>query len=253
VLAGVLLVLGAGASVARGELTSSGNLFVTFQGGIQPTALPRHERAPITVWMDGRVRILSGESPPSLKSITLSLNRNGHLETRGLPICRFGELTAKTSEEAMEACKDALVGSGVYKARLDYVEQEPTPSHGKILAFNATSGGHPAILAQVHTSSPAPATSLIVFHIRHTSGRYGTVLTGAVPGSLSRWGYLKHIALRLHRNYTFRGRRHSYLSAPCPAPPGLSKGSFAFLFASLSFDDGRVLSANLTRTCRAKG
>jgi hypothetical protein len=238
--------------VAQAELSSTGNLFVTFEGGILPDALPRHERAPITVWMAGKVRTLSGEQPPSLKEVSISLNREGHLETLGLPTCRRGQIELESTADALAACGPALVGKGSYRARTTFPEQSQSPSHGKILAFNARVGGRSVILGHVYGSQPAPSTGIIEFKIRHTAGTYGTVLTGTVPASLSRWGYLKRISLRLHRNYTYRGRARTYLSAPCPAPSDLDHASFPFVFTSLSFEDGRTLSAHLTRTCRVK-
>jgi hypothetical protein len=239
--------------VVEAELSSTGNLFITFQGGIQPTALPRHERGPITVWMAGKVRTLSGEQPPSLREITISLNRDGHLDTVGLPTCRKGQIDLATTAEARAACASALVGSGSYRARTTFPEQAQSPSHGKILAFNAMVGGKQAILGHVYGSDPAPSTGIIVFRIRHTSGTYGTVLEGTLPETLTRWGYLKRISLRLHRNYTYRGRARTYLSAPCAAPADLNHAAFPFVFTSLSFDDGRTLSAHLTRTCKVRG
>src|SRR5262249_38267060 len=138
-LLGVVVVLaGALATLAHAELTSKGNLFVTFNGGIEPVALPRHELAPITVWMDGKVRTLKGADPPSLDSITLALNRAGHLETKGLPKCKKGELIAASRQQALEACSEALVGTGTYSARSTFPEQARTPTHGRILAFNGT-------------------------------------------------------------------------------------------------------------------
>jgi hypothetical protein len=109
------------------------------------------------------------------------------------------------------------------------------------------------ILGHVYGDDPAPTTGIIVFDIHHTGGTFGTVLTGTMPEALTRWGYLKRISLRLHRNYTYRGRPRSYLSAPCRAPRGLSQASFKFAYTSMTFDDGRTLSAKLTRTCRVKG
>jgi hypothetical protein len=124
--------------------------------------------------------------------------------------------------------------------------------HGRILAFNSKSHGEATILAQVHSSRPTSSTNIIVLHIDHPSGKYGTVLTGTVPPGLSRWGYLKKFSLQLHRVYSYRHSLHSYLSAPCPAPPDLRQVSFPFVFASMSFDDGRVLSSTLTRTCKVR-
>lgn len=248
-----LIALGAIVSAAEAEVSSSGNLIVRFNGGITPVTLPRQELAPVTISIDATVRITSGEAPPSVRQITLAVNRNGRLDNRGLPTCRLGQIETATGAEALRACGDALVGRGSYRARYNFAEQEASPLHGRILAFNSKSHGEAAILAQVHSSRPTSSTNVIVLRIHHTSGKYGTVLTGTVPLGLSRWGYLKEFSLRLHRVYAYRHTLHSYLSAPCPAPSDLRRVSFPFVFASLSFADGRVLSSTLTRTCRVRG
>jgi hypothetical protein len=239
-------------AIAGAELTSKGNLFVTFKGGILPDALPRDERAPITVWMEGKVRTLKGEDVPSLQTITIALNRFGHLDTEGLPVCRRGQIEAATRAQALASCRDSLVGTGTYRARSTFPEQARSPTFGRILAFHSRLNGKEAILGHVFGEDPAPTTTVIPFSIRRTNGLYRTVLTGNVPEGLTRWGYLKRISLRLHRNYTFRGERHSYLSAPCPAPRGLNKATFPFAFTAMKFVDGRELSAKLTRSCRTR-
>jgi hypothetical protein len=241
------------AAVAQAELSASGNLFITFKGGIAPDALPRDEPAPITVSMAGKVRTLSGEKPPGLRNITIALNRAGVLDTRGLPTCSIGRLEGSPSSQALASCSDALVGRGRYRARTTYPESPPQPTVGTILAFNAKIHGHQAILGQVYSVNPVHSTSVIVFQIRHRSGTFGTVLSGSVPSALTKYSYLKRISLRLHRTYVYRGGSHSYFSAPCGAPAGLRKASFPFVKASLSFADGRTLSATLTRTCRVRG
>lgn len=249
----VVVALGAvTASLARGELTASGNLFITFNGNIEPEVLPRQERAPVTVWISGQVRTLAGETPPSLREITIGVNRDGHLETRGLPVCRMAQLKAASSKEALEACGGALVGQGRYRARNTFPEQGESSIQGKILAFNSKVDGRAAILGHVYGTKPVPNTGIITFKITHPSGTFGTVLTGSVPENLTRWGYLKRISLSLHRNYTYKGKRLSYLSAPCRAPRDLNRASFEFAFAKMLFDDGRTLSSTLTRTCRVK-
>jgi len=240
------------ASLARAELTASGNLFITFNGDIEPEVLPRDERAPVTVWISGQVRTLSGQKPPSLRELTLGVNREGHLETRGLPVCRMSQIDFASTEQALEICGDALVGEGRYRARTTFPEQAQTPSQGRILAFNSKIGGRTAILGHVYGATPVPSTGIIVFKITHPSGTFGTVLSGTVPVNLSRWGYLKRISLSLHRNYTYKGKHLSYLSAPCHAPSELQKAAFKFAFATMVFDDGRTLSSDLTRTCKVK-
>jgi hypothetical protein len=241
-----------GASLAQAELTAQGDLFVKFSGGIAPDALPRHSRAPISVSVAGTVRTLSGERPPALRQITIAINRGGRLDAYGLPVCRRQEIEPSSTEEAMRACGPALVGGGSYDADVAFPEQSAFPSHGRILAFNAIVAGKRAILAQVYGANPAPITRIIVFHIHESASAYGTVLSGSLPASLNRYGYLKQISLSLHRTYSYRGRRRSYLTAACDAPAGFPGATFPFAHASMTFADGRTLSSTLTRSCQVR-
>lgn len=241
------------ASLADAELTAHGDLFVRFNGGIAPNSLPRHSRAPISVRLVGTVRTLSGDRPPALRRIVIAINQGGRLDAHGLAICRQSEIEPSSSQEALKACGPALVGGGSYAADVAFPEQSSFPSHGRILAFNAVVDGKRAILAHVYGVDPVPITRIIVFHIRESPGTFGTVLTGALPESLNRWGYLKRISLSLHRNFTYRGRPHSYLSAACDAPAGFSGAVFPFAHASMTFADGRTLSSTLNRSCKVRG
>lgn len=69
------------------------------------------------------------------------------------------------------------------------------------LPFDPRLGGRPAILAHVYGTSPAAIARVIVFHIRHTPGTFGTVLTGRLPPTVNHHGYIKLIALELHREF----------------------------------------------------
>jgi hypothetical protein len=252
VLAVLVTALAFGASLARAELVERGDLFVKFSGGIEPTSLPRHEHAPITVRIDGTVRTLSGERPPALRFISIAINRGGRIETKGLPLCRRSQIEASSSARALDACGDALVGSGRYRAGVSFPEQTTFPLQGRILAFNARVDGQRAILAHVYGNKPYPNSRIFVFHIRESGGTFGTVFTAALPKALNRNGYLKRIILNLRRDYLFRGRKHSYLAAACGAPPGFSVGVFPFVRVGMTFADGRKLSSTLIRTCQVR-
>jgi hypothetical protein len=232
-------------SLAQAELTEHGDLFVKFSGGIVPNALPRHSRAPISVSVEGTVKTLSGERPPALRQITIAINNGGRIDTHGLPVCHLGQVEPSSSREALARCSPALVGGGSYTAAVAFPEQFAFPSRGKILAFNAVVDGQRAILAHVYGVDPVPLTRITVFHIRESPGTFGIVLSGALPPSLNRYGYVKRIALSLHRNFIYRSRPRSYLSAPCGAP-----AVFPFARASMTFADGRTLASTLTRSCK---
>jgi hypothetical protein len=240
------------ASVAHAELVERGDLFVKFAGGIAPTALPRVERAPIAVRVDGTVRVLSGERPPALRHITIAINHGGVIDTRGLPTCRRAQIEPATSQQALEACRSALVGEGRYLGALALPEQDRFPLQGRVLAFNAVVGGQRAILAHVYGGEPVPNSRIIVFHIHQAHGTFGTTLSAALPARLNRSGYLKKISLTLRRTFVYRGQKHSYLSAACAAPAGFTSATFPFSKVSMTFADGRKLSSTLIRTCRVQ-
>ncbi len=241
------------AASAHAELIESGDLFVHFDGGIAPNALPRESRAPITVSVEGTVRTLSGERPPSLRHISIALNRGGRLQSRGLPLCDRSRIEPSTTGQALEACGPALVGRGSYLAEIAFPDQAPFASRGRIVAFNSrTEDGGEAVIAHVYAAKPAPITRIIVFRISRRAGTYGTVLSGAIPPSVNHYGYVRRLSLSLHRTYTWRGARRSYLSAACAAPPGFPGALFSFARAAMRFDDGRRIVSTLTRSCRVR-
>jgi hypothetical protein len=241
------------AVIAHAELVERGNLFVKFDGGIAPTALPRTARAPISVRVDGTIRVLAGaERPPALRHISIAINRGGVLDTRGLPTCRRSQIEPATSKQALETCGPALVGEGRYVGALALPEQDRFPLQGRVLAFNAVINGQRAILAHVYGSDPVPNSRIIVFHIHQAHGTFGTIFSAALPARLNRSGYLKKISLNLRRTYVYRGVQRSYLSAACSAPSGFTSATFPFSKVSMTFADGRKLSSTLIRTCKVQ-
>lgn len=245
-----LLLFACLAPGARASLIARGDLFVDFEGGIAPTALPRHALAPIAVWLKSTIGTVSGDSPPALRRMVIVLNRAGHLDTRGLALCSRARVEATSTRTALEACAPALVGQGSFRTETAFPEQSSFPSSGHILAFNSRSHGHPAILAHIYGVDPLAATRLIFFRLREEGG--STILTGTLPAISNRHGYLTYISLNLHRNFRFQGQRHSYLSAACAAPKGFPGALFTFARASMNFAGGRTLSGTLVRTCKVK-
>lgn len=240
------------AAPASGELVQKGNLFIRFDGGLSPTALPRHTLAPVGLRIEGTIRALSGERP-SLRRIRIALNRGGRLSTRGLPVCPRKRLGGATSAEALTRCGRSLVGAGGVVVRTSLPNQPPATLRGELLLFNSVARGRAAILAHVHIANPGSVTVRIVFEIRRRPGAFGTVIAAELPEAITRNVTLKSIFFQLKRGYRFHGRQRSYLSAACAAPPGFPGATFPFARASFGFDDGRTLSSTLIRSCRVRG
>jgi hypothetical protein len=240
------------ASLASAELIERGDLFVKFDGGIAPTALPRHEKAPIAVRVAGTIKTLSGERPPALRRISIAINRGGTIDTAGLAVCQRSEIEPATGRQALATCRDALVGQGRYVGAVSLPEQNDFPLQGRILAFNTVIDGKRAILAHIYGKYPVPNSKIFSFRIQKASGTYGTILNAALPARLNRFGYLKKISLNLQRNFVDGGRPRSYLSAACAAPEGSRIGIFPFVRVGMTFSDGRKLASTLIRTCTVR-
>jgi len=241
------------AGPASAEVSQKGDLFVRFGGAISPRALPREALAPISVRIEGAIRALHGQSPPALRRITIALNRAGRLDTLGLAVCRRAQIALAAPSEALAACGPALVGAGGIVAKTALPDQPASLLRGDVLLFNGIAHGRPAILAHIYQSAPAPDTRIVVFSIRHTRGTFGTRITGQLPPSLNRDGYLTSIFLQLERRYVYHGRSRAFLSASCAAPAGFPGAVFPFARTSMSFEGGRTISAVLVRSCRVRG
>jgi hypothetical protein len=239
-------------ALARAEIVQKGHTRVVFQGEFSPQVLPRSGLAPIRVALGGDIVGTGGAVPRQLRQVTVEINRHGHLDPTGLPVCHVEQIQPATTAGALEACRGSLVGEGRFSAEVFLPEQAPFPSRGEIFAFNGTFRGSPAILAHVYGTQPAPTSYTLPFQITRTGGVYGTMLRASLPAATSEWGYVTGLSLTLDRTLSHRGKRRGYLSATCPAPPGFTAAVFPLARSSFAFDGGVKLSASLVRRCKVR-
>jgi hypothetical protein len=237
------------AGVAKGELSQKGNLRISFQGGFTPHALPRERPAPITVSVEGSIGTTDGTRPPALRELQIGLNRAGRISTRGLPTCTTALLQSTTDDAAMGRCRSALVGHGGFSASLETLGQL-TPAHGHALIFNGLFQGKPALLLHFYVSVPVQVTLVLPLVIAHQGkGKFGTTLTARIPTLAGGLGSITKVALKIGRQYSFEGKRRSYISASCAAPAGFPGAPFTFARGAFDFADGRAITTILTRNC----
>jgi hypothetical protein len=252
-LAVTLALILALAAPAGAEVARKDGVIVSFGGSVRPRLLPRAGTAPVGVTVSGRVRSADRRLPPSLRRISLEINRDGVLENRGLPVCREEQVQASSTAHALRACGAAKVGEGKLSGRIDIPGQRPFAFAARAVAFNSRdAAGRPAILTHLYTKSPLALTFLLRFAVERISGTYGTRLVAIVPKRTRRITHVTSFSLHLHRSYDFGGARRSYLSAGCPAPAGFPGTTFPLVRASYSFDGGTTLSSVLVRTCHAR-
>lgn len=176
----------------------------------------------------------------------------GALDAAGLPVCPRARLRNADSAQALRACGPALVGRGTIGAQVFLPHQAPFPLTSRLLAFSGrTRNGTTAIW--VHAFSTNPPLSIVLPFLVHRHGpRLASVLTATVPRALGNLPHLSRFEIAFSRRFTHRGKRRSYISASCPVPPALTAGFPSFARATYTFADGRRLSVEAVRSCRAR-
>jgi hypothetical protein len=243
-LGGVLVLLSLITATGQAEVSQKNGVRVAVDGSLSPSSLPRKGSAPVSVSIAGHIDSLDESTLPQLQKMTVAINSAGHLDLKGIPHCRIGHINPSTNQEALEACRSSLIGEGSFEADVKLPEQSPFPSEGKLLAFNGTIGGRPAIFGHIYGTKPLPTSFVLPFRVKQSKGTYGTILEAAFPRATGEWGYVTGISLDLDKRF---------LSAGCPAPKGVSKAVFSLLKTNFSFAGGLNLTNTLTRSCKAKG
>lgn len=253
VAATILVGLLAGVSVSTAEVVQRAGVLVNFDGGISPKSLPRTGSAPVAVSVDTAFRSTEGaDPPPQLRRISIAINRGGRIFDRGLPTCRVRRIQPATIAAARRICGAAIVGSGRVWVRVDLPNQRPFDFRGPLLAFNAKPRkGARRVLAQVYGLRP-PSAFVLTFGIRRKGGTFGTVIETRLPKSTRAWAYVTRFEMTLRRTYPWHGKKRSYLSASCAAPPGFPGAVYPFAKARFSFSGAPPVASTLVRSCRVR-
>ena len=249
----VLTVLFGAASLAAAETVQKAGLRVTFEGNLTPQKLPRSKQAPVQVAVAAKVKPSGSTTVPPMQTMTIAINKYGHLNRGGVPVCGLDQIQPATTEDALAICRDSLVGKGTFSAAVLRKGQAPFPSSGKVYAYNGEANGKPAILAHVYGTQPAPASYTIPFLLKSSKGTYGTTLQATLPPVKTGSGYITGISLNLGKTFKVHGKSQPYFSASCPVPKGVPGATFNFAKASVGFKGGPTVGTTLTRNCKAKG
>jgi hypothetical protein len=247
-----VLLLAALAAPTAAETIQQEGIRLSFRGALDPRSLPRSKPAPVHISLRAGIGGDEGQPLPRLRHLSFAINRIGRLDTAGLPVCHLAEVQPATTADALAVCRGSLVGNGRFGASVQIPEQTPYPSRGRIDAFNGRFHGRPAILLHVYGTDPVPASYTLPLRIGRGRGEFGIVLRTSIAASTPSAGRVTSLSLNLGRTYSFHGRRHSVLSAFCPAPSGSAFASFPFVRARLGFVD-RAVAVTVNRSCGVSG
>lgn len=242
------------ATLASAVTVQQEGLRMTVLSQIKPYKLPRDKPAPIAVFVAGHLENAKGGIPPQLQKLTIDVNKNGLLQSKGLPTCQIPQVQPASTERALSNCSEALIGSGRFWANIVLPDQGAYRTQGRLLIFNGRKGSKPVILAHIYTSVPFNTSFVIPFSIKRIhKGTYGTRLSASLPEALGTWGYLDRIKLTLRRKYTYKGKQMSYFNAACAAPKGAKRASFPLAFVDFSFAGRPSVAVSVNKTCGVKG
>lgn len=238
------------AVTAAAEVSQRGGLIASFQGSLWPRTLPRHELVPVAVRVAGSFKSAKGHRLPQLRTISVAINRAGRLYDKGLPTCRVARIEPATEAEARRLCRRSIVGSGHVRVEVHLENQAPFEVEASLLAFNGpTEHGRKLILAQVYAKDP-PGAFVLTFRLKKQAGLFGTLMSTRLPPQARGWAYLRHFDMTLDRQYRYRGKVRSYVSAACAAPEGFPGAVFPFARAVYGFANGQRLRTTVVRSCR---
>jgi len=247
-LAVALAVTATGVAVAKKIVVQQGNLKLTVDGTFSPKKLPKSKPAPLTLDISGKVETLDGTHPPALREFVVETDKNGSVNAKGLPVCTAGKLNSRDTSAAKKACPKAIVGEGKTDVEIAFPEQAPIVAHSKLLAFNGgVKGGTTTIFIHAFLTVPVPAAVVTTVKITKVhNGRYGLKSVATVPVIAGGSGSPINFSLKLHRDFTYKGKKQSYFLAKCPDGHLNAKGTGVF-------SDGTRLAGGVVLSCTPKG
>jgi hypothetical protein len=235
-------------AVAKKIVVQQGNLKLTVDGTFSPKKLPKSTLAPITLDVNGKVETLDGKHPPALKEFVVETDKNGALNAKGLATCSAAKLNSQDTKHAEKACPTAIVGEGKTDVEIEFAEQAPIVAHSKLIAFNGgVKGGTTTIFIHAFLTVPVPAAVVTTVKVTKVhNGRYGLKSVATIPVIAGGAGSPINFSLKLHRDFTYKGKKQSYFLAKCPDGHLNAKGSGVF-------DDGTKLVGSVVLPCTPKG
>jgi hypothetical protein len=217
----------------------AGNLEVTYNGQFTPSTLPKKKLAPISLSASGSIKTLDGTHPPALKEVILETDKNGAINTKGIPVCTAGKLQARDTKAAEKVCGKSIIGTGQTKVEVQFPEQRPVIVDSKLLVINGgTSGGKTTLFIHAYFSAPVTGAIVTTVKIKKVhNGRYGLKSVASIPKIANGAGSVLSFNLTINKK--------GVLTAKCP--DGKLQAKATGIFA-----DGTKATGAIVRTCKGK-
>jgi hypothetical protein len=237
------LVACASAYAIRADI---GNTSVSATATMLPRELPPKANAPITLSSVTRIASHDGSAPQILSEMEFLLDRNGSIETKGVPVCSLAKLADTTPKQARQRCAGALVGEGTAKAQVNIPGQPRTQISSPLSFFNALpTGGRPTVIVHAYETIPEAKTLLVPIVIEKVSkGRYGFRTKIQLPEIADGYGSPILAEATLGKTFKRGGKTVGYVNAHC-------EGGRLQVHGTLTFANGDFFPTTLTSPCHS--
>ncbi|HET7507118.1 MAG TPA: hypothetical protein VFJ53_02050 [Solirubrobacterales bacterium] len=221
-----------------------GSVKVSATATLKPRELPAHGNRPVFLSSITRVGTTDGSSPPTLQTLLFQLDRNGTVDTKGLPTCTTAKLEGTTPAVARKRCAGALVGKGTGKALVTMPGRAPFTITSPLSFFNGPPDhGRPTLIAHGYETVPAPQALLVPITIeRIAHGRYGFRAEVQLPEIAGGYGAATLAEAKIGAVRKRGGREVGYINAHCV-------GGRLQVYGSAKFTDGDFFPVLLTSPC----
>jgi hypothetical protein len=245
----------AAVATAKFEVFQAGNLVLKADGGVSPKALPKNTYAPVTVNVKGKIETKDGTHPPAFREAIIDFDKNGKIETKGLAVCKGGQLEARTTASAKSVCGKSVVGSGSGGIQIAFPEQAPIPVKAPITVFNGgTSGGKTTLYIHTYITVPVPAAVVTTVTIKKVKkGRYGLSTVSKIPVIAGGSGSVLDFNIKFGKIYNYNGKKQSYIVAKCTDGQFNAKVIKAIFKNEAGDRSTTILSGTVIRPCTPKG
>lgn len=216
-LGATLALAFAAISAAKWSIFQAGNLVLKADGGVSPKKLPKKTYAPVTVNVKGQVSSKTGGHPAAIREALIDFDKNGKIDTTGLPVCKGSQLESRDTKSAKQVCGKTIVGSGNGKIEIAFQEQSPIAVNAPITVFNGgTKGGKTTLYIHTFITVPVPAAVVTTVTIKKVhKGRYGLSTVSKIPVIAGGSGSVLSFDLNVGKKYTYKGKKRSYIEARC--------------------------------------
>lgn len=221
-----------------------GPVWISATATLKPRELPPHGNRPVFLTTVTRVGSHDGSTPPTLQTLLFELDKNGTIDTKGLPTCSAAKLEGTIPAQARKRCGGALVGTGTGKALVTMPGRAPFRITSPLSLFNGPpDGGRPTLIAHAYETVPSPQAILVPITIERVShGRYGFRAEVQIPEIAGGFGAAILAEAKIGAIRKRGGREVGYINAHCT-------GGRLQVQGSARFTNGDYFPVTLTSPC----